>query len=64
MGGKLIYIRKGWTPKEIKQAIEVGKVKVRTKDVGRLGHHYIKMFYKDSGRRGTLVATTLHSRKR
>ena len=52
---KVTYMRKGWNLKKLKKAIEEGKVRVRTIDVGRPKRHYIHVFYTKSGR---LIATT------
>jgi hypothetical protein len=58
---KITYLRKGWTPKKIKEGIKKGLIKVRTKDVGRPKRHYIHMFYTKGGR---LVAVTFGKFKR
>jgi hypothetical protein len=52
---KVSYLRKGWSLSRLKKALEAGRIKVRTKDVGRPKHHYIHLFYLPSGK---LVATT------
>jgi hypothetical protein len=52
---KVSYMRKGWSLKELEKALKAGKIRVRTKDVGRPKHHYIHLFYTPSGK---LVATT------
>jgi hypothetical protein len=52
---KVSYLRKGWSLKKLKKALEAGKVRVRTLDVGRPRHHYIHVFYTKAGK---LVATT------
>jgi len=52
---KVSYLRKGWSLKKLKKALEAGKIKVRTIDVGRPKHHYIHVFYTKGGK---LVATT------
>jgi len=52
---KVTYMRKGWNLKKLKKALEEGKVRVRTIDVGRPKRHYIHVFYTKGGR---LIATT------
>lgn len=52
---KVAYMRKGWNLKKLKKALQKGKVRVRTVDVGRPKRHYIHVFYT---RGGKLVATT------
>lgn len=56
-------MRKGWNLSKLKRALNKGKIRVRTIDVGRKKHHYIHVFYKPSGK---LVATTygIFKRKR
>jgi len=60
---KVSYIRKGWSLEKLKRALEAGKVRVRTIDVGRPKRHYIHVFYTKGGK---LVATTygIFKRKR
>jgi len=52
---KVSYLRKGWSLSRLKKALEAGRIRVRTIDVGRPGHHYIHVFYTPAGR---LVVTT------
>ena len=58
---KITYLRKGWNLSKLKKAIEKGKIKVRTLDVGRPKRHYVHLFYTKGGR---LVATTFGKFKR
>jgi hypothetical protein len=60
---KVAYMRKGWSLRKLKRALNAKKVRVRTIDVGRPKRHYIHVFYTKGGR---LVATTygIFKRKR
>jgi len=58
---KISYLRKGWNLTRLKKALEVGRVRVRTIDVGRPKHHYIHVFYTKGGK---LVASTFGKFKR
>jgi len=52
---KVSYLRKGWNLSKLKKEIEMGKIKVRTLDVGRPKRHYVHLFYTKGGK---LVAST------
>ena len=52
---KVTYLRKGWSLKRLKKALEAGRIRVRTIDVGRPKRHYVHVFYTKGGK---LVATT------
>jgi len=52
---KVSYLRKGWSLKKLEKALKAGKIRVRTLDVGRPGHHYVHVFYTKGGK---LVAST------
>ena len=58
---RVTYLRKGWNLKKLKRALNIGKVRVRTIDVGIPKRHYIHVFYTKGGK---LLATTYGKFKR
>jgi len=39
------YRRKGWSDERIEREWRKGNIRIRAKDVGRKGHHYVRMYY-------------------